>query len=193
MPIDAQRATACTMGRLICAQDSADCHVPMNPTRFSQVLLLSIGLPAGLAAAAAPATPPKTTLASAEGEVIALPEFSVAGGPDEGWAASSSLSGTRTNVAIQDLPRSVQVLTSEFLADIGADTMSDAAAFMTGVTSQGKQDAVFDNNTLTVRGMLPAASWTAVISVMASARSMAHALGWALAHARRRSSSGTGT
>ncbi len=125
----------------------------MNPTRFSQVLLLSFGLPAGLAAAAAPATPPKTTLASAEGEVIALPEFSVAGGPEEGWAASSSLSGTRTNVAIQDLPRSVQVLTSEFLADIGADTMSDAAAFMTGVTSQGKQDAVFDNNTLTVRGM----------------------------------------
>jgi outer membrane receptor for ferric coprogen and ferric-rhodotorulic acid len=31
--------------------------------------------------------------------------------------------------------------------------MSDAAAFMTGVTSQGKQDAVFDNNTFTVRGM----------------------------------------
>ncbi len=87
-------------------------------------------------------------------EVVALPEFSVgAAATDNSWAASSSMSGTRTNVPIQDLPRSIQVLTSEFLADIGADTMSDAAAFMTGVTSQGKQDAVFDNNTFTVRGM----------------------------------------
>jgi outer membrane receptor protein involved in Fe transport len=58
------------------------------------------------------------------------------------------MSGTRTNVPIQNLPRSIQVLTSEFLADNGADNMADAAAFMTGVTSQGKQDAVFDNNTL---------------------------------------------
>lgn len=86
-------------------------------------------------------------------EVIALPEFSVSEAKDNSWVAASSLSGTRTNVPIQNLPRSVQVLTSEFLADIGADTLSDAVAFMTGVTSQGKQDAVFDNNTFTVRGM----------------------------------------
>lgn len=92
-------------------------------------------------------TPPPTE------EVIALPEFSVSEAKDNSWVAASSLSGTRTNVPIQNLPRSVQVLTSEFLADIGADTLSDAVAFMTGVTSQGKQDAVFDNNTFTVRGM----------------------------------------
>ncbi|MBI5694077.1 MAG: TonB-dependent receptor plug domain-containing protein [Verrucomicrobia bacterium] len=86
-------------------------------------------------------------------EVIALPEFSVSASTDNSWAAASSMSGTRTNVPIQNLARSVQVLTSEFLADLRADTMSDAAAFLTGVTSQGKQDAVFDNNTFTVRGM----------------------------------------
>ena len=95
----------------------------------------------------------KPTAPVAADEVIALPEFSVAAAADDGWVAASSLSGTRTNVPIQNLPRSVQVLTSEFLADIGADTLSDAVAFMTGVTSQGKQDAVFDNNTFTVRGM----------------------------------------
>jgi len=96
----------------------------------------------------------QTPAPQTEGEVIALPEFSVGGSANENsWVAASSMSGTRTNVPIQNLPRSIQVLTSEFLADIGADTMSDAAAFMTGVTSQGKQDAVFDNNTFTVRGM----------------------------------------
>jgi iron complex outermembrane recepter protein len=86
------------------------------------------------------------------GEVIELPEFTVAS-DQQGWTAASSMSGTRTNVLIQNLPRSIQVLTSEFLADIGADTLSDAAAFMTGVVSQGKQDAVFDNNTFIIRGM----------------------------------------
>jgi len=96
--------------------------------------------------------PTRPTSPAAE-EVIALPEFSVVDAEDNSWTAASSLSGTRTNVPIQNLPRSVQVLTSEFLADIGADTLSDAVAFMTGVTSQGKQDAVFDNNTFTVRGM----------------------------------------
>ena len=96
----------------------------------------------------------QTTVTPPDSETIALPEFSVsASGSENSWVASSSMSGTRTNVPIQNLPRSIQVLTSEFLADIGADTMSDAAAFMTGVTSQGKQDAVFDNNTFTVRGM----------------------------------------
>lgn len=91
--------------------------------------------------------------AATDPEILELPQFTVVGDGDDGWTAASSMSGTRTNVPIKDLPRSVQVLTSEFLADIGADTMSDAAAFMTGVTSQGKQDAVFDNNTLTIRGM----------------------------------------
>jgi iron complex outermembrane receptor protein len=88
-----------------------------------------------------------------EEPAVELPQFTVVSDADGSWTASSSMSGTRTNVPIQNLPRSVQVLTSEFLADIGADTVSDAAAFMTGVTSQGKQDAVFDNNTFTLRGM----------------------------------------
>ncbi|MCX6948617.1 MAG: hypothetical protein NTX39_02990, partial [Opitutae bacterium] len=78
----------------------------------------------------APATAaPKTKDNSPE--VYELPQFTVVSEGDTGWTAANSMSGTRTNVPIKNLPRSVQVLTSEFLADIGADTMSDAAAFMT--------------------------------------------------------------
>jgi iron complex outermembrane receptor protein len=90
---------------------------------------------------------------SPDEDIIELPQFTVVSDTDEGWTAANSMSGTRTNVPIQNLPRSVQVLTSEFLADVGADTMSDAAAFLTGIVSQGGQNAVFDNNTFTVRGM----------------------------------------
>lgn len=117
---------------------------------FSCRLVLGLALTGACVAPAGAQTAPTQP----EGEVIALPEFSVGAAANENsWVAASSMSGTRTNVPIQNLPRSIQVLTSEFLADIGADNMGDAAAFMTGVTSQGKQDAVFDNNTFTVRGM----------------------------------------
>lgn len=120
------------------------------PVSFSRRLAPVFALAGAVVAAASAQTPP----AQSEGEVISLPEFSVGAAANENsWVAASSMSGTRTNVPIQNLPRSIQVLTSEFLADIGADNMGDAAAFMTGVTSQGKQDAVFDNNTFTVRGM----------------------------------------
>ena len=121
-----------------------------SPSRLRPLLALGSILFSSLASAQTPTPPPKPR---AEDNVVELAQFTVMADTDEGWAASSSMSGTRTNVPIQDLPRAVQVLTSEFLADIGADTMSDAAAYMTGVTSQGKQDAVFDNNTLTIRGM----------------------------------------
>ncbi|MDI1335744.1 MAG: TonB-dependent receptor plug domain-containing protein [Lacunisphaera sp.] len=121
-------------------------HVRACSVALASSLLLASPLASMAQSPAAPAP-------AATGEIYELPQFSVSADGSQGWSASSSMSGTRTNVPIQDIPRAVQVLTSEFLADIGADTMSDAAAFMTGVTSQGKQDAVFDNNTLTVRGM----------------------------------------
>ena len=84
-------------------------------------------------------------------EVITLPEFSVAG-TDEGWVATNTLSGTRTNMNLRDLPRSMQVMTSEFLNDIGALTLTDATDFMSGVTNVGNQDQTNDANTYQVRG-----------------------------------------
>jgi iron complex outermembrane receptor protein len=84
--------------------------------------------------------------------VISLSEFVVAGSAETGWTASNSLSGTRTNIELANLPRSVQVMTSEFLADIGALTLTDATDYMAGVATTGNQDAVFDNNTYSIRG-----------------------------------------
>jgi len=150
------RATVCTPARLKSPEPAAIwSNLPMNPSHSPsrwclRILTLAALITAsGSVAQVASPTPSQTTA----DQVIALPEFAVNEATDDSWSSASSMSGTRTNVPIQNLPRSVQVLTSEFLSDIGADNMSDAAAFMTGVTSQGKQDAVFDNNTFTVRGM----------------------------------------
>ena len=94
------------------------------------------------------ATPPPPAAAE---EAIVLPEFNVAG-TDEGWTATNALSGTRTNMNLSDLPRSMQVITSEFLKDIGALTLTDATDYMSGITNVGGQDQTNDANTYQVRG-----------------------------------------
>jgi len=84
-------------------------------------------------------------------ETIVLAEFNVAGTAD-GWLATNTLSGTRTNLDLRDLPRSMQIMTSEFLSDIGALTLTDATDYMSGITNVGGQDQTNDSNTYQVRG-----------------------------------------
>jgi len=96
-----------------------------------------------------PATPAAAP-AAAEDPIV-MPEFNVAG-TDDGWVATNALSGTRTNMNLRELPRSIQVVTSEFMNDIGALTLTDATDFMSGITNVGNQDQTSDNNTYQVRG-----------------------------------------
>ncbi len=98
-----------------------------------------------------PSASPLAPAPAAPEEIVALPEFTVAD-DNTGWVATNALSGTRTNVNLRDLPRSVQVITSEFLSDIGALTLTDATDYMSGVTNVGSQDQTNDNNTYQVRG-----------------------------------------
>jgi len=109
------------------------------------------GLALVCAAAAAGPARAQSPAPAAPNEAIVLPEFNVAG-TDEGWTATNTLTGTRTNMNLRDLPRSMQVVTSEFLGDIGALTLTDATDFMSGVTNVGNQDQTNDSNTYQVRG-----------------------------------------
>ncbi|MBI5690427.1 MAG: TonB-dependent receptor [Verrucomicrobia bacterium] len=118
--------------------------------------VVSLGLMAALAVA--PALQAQTSAvskpvasATASDEPIVMSEFNVAG-TDDGWVATNALSGTRTNMNLRELPRSIQVVTSEFMNDIGALTLTDATDFMSGITNVGNQDQTNDNNTYQVRG-----------------------------------------
>ena len=113
---------------------------------FGAALALNSALWAQTPPAAKPAAP-----AATEEEAIVLPEFNVTG-TDEGWTATNTLTGTRTNMNLRDLPRSIQVMTSEFMNDIGALTVTDATDYMSGVTNIGNQDQTNDNNTYQMRG-----------------------------------------
>lgn len=112
---------------------------------FGCRIALSMALVAGASALAQ--IPPKVS----DDEPIVMSEFNVAG-TNDGWVATNALSGTRTNMNLRELPRSIQVVTSEFLNDIGALTLTDATDFMSGITNVGNQDQTNDNNTYQVRG-----------------------------------------
>src|SRR5882757_7335823 len=51
-------------------------------------------------------------------ETFTLPEFSVSTTADKGYRAGNSVSATRVNTPIKDLPFAVSAFTAQFIADI---------------------------------------------------------------------------
>lgn len=89
--------------------------------------------------AAAPVSSPAQTAARKEPvqdveEVLELSPFQVSSSPDDGYRATNALSGTRFSTDLMTLPKAVDVITSEFLADIGALDLGDAVAYSTAIT-----------------------------------------------------------
>lgn len=80
-------------------------------------------------------TAPKAAPPPAAGDdVIKLSEFNVKADDNRGYAASETLTGSRVATKIIDLPYSVNVLTSEFLADFGILELSDNLIQIGGFT-----------------------------------------------------------
>ena len=71
-------------------------------------------------------------------EPIRLSPFQVVESGDVGYRATNTTSGTSLNTPIKDLPMTIQVVTGEFISDIGATDFSEALAYSSGVftTSQ---------------------------------------------------------
>lgn len=65
---------------------------------------------------------------------------------DSGYRASNTISGTSLNTPIKELPMAIQVVTQEFMRDIGATDFVEAAAYSSGVFSD-TQEAAGGSNT----------------------------------------------
>jgi iron complex outermembrane receptor protein len=68
------------------------------------------------------AAPPKD-------EVLTLSPFEVTGSDEKGYAATSSLVGSRVKTELKDIASQIDVMTPEFLQDIGATSIADAVAY----------------------------------------------------------------
>ena len=88
---------------------------------------------AGLLAAAPLLRSAEPTPVPSPSEVVTLSPFTVADTDDKSWQATTTLIGSRTNQELLKVPVNVDVITSEFMRDLGAFSLDDAARFVAGV------------------------------------------------------------
>ena len=93
-------------------------------------------------------------------EILELNPFVVNTSQDVGYQASATLSGSRTSTALKDLANPVDVITKEFMDDLGIKDIQDLTLFATGVSpnavgdanSGGEEREIWNQNYMMIRG-----------------------------------------
>ncbi|MCC5805958.1 MAG: TonB-dependent receptor [Opitutales bacterium] len=67
-------------------------------------------------------------------EIFVLSPFEVTA--QEGWVATNSIAATKFEADLREIPLTINVVTSDFIRDIGATTLSDAMRYTTGIITQ---------------------------------------------------------
>lgn len=80
---------------------------------------------------------PEGTLALPETAINATSNYESAWGPVEGYTATRTAAGTKTDTAIAELPRSVSVITRQQMEDRPVLSLNDALRYTAGVQSSG--------------------------------------------------------
>lgn len=113
----------------------------MNLTPLTKNLHRLIPFGLMLAVAAAPQLLGQTTAnsgASLDAEdVIELSPFSVTAEDDNGYAATSTLAGTRLKTDLKDLAGAIQVVTEQFMEDTGVTSSEDLFLYTTNTEASG--------------------------------------------------------
>jgi len=102
----------------------------MTTHHHTSSLLFCVPLALHLAAAALPAQAGPTS-ATTNAPIVELSPFTAVSENDTGYRAQNTLSGSRLNSSLKDTPGVLDVLTKDFLDDIGATTLREALAYST--------------------------------------------------------------
>lgn len=92
-----------------------------------------------------------TTPSASNDEVVTLSTFTVSTDKDVGYRAANSVSATRIDTPIKDLPFTVSAFTEQFINDTAALDLQDVLRYAPGVTS-GDKSFVAGNNRFSIRG-----------------------------------------
>ncbi|HVU23774.1 MAG TPA: TonB-dependent receptor plug domain-containing protein [Opitutus sp.] len=119
---------------------------PITPVRPDRLLtpLLALGLLAIPLNTFAQASASSSDDRNADDEAVVLSPFTVTTAKDNGYAATNSISGSRVDTAIKDLPVPMQVITSDFIKDTGATDLRRSLAYVSGIELQSQND--LENN-----------------------------------------------
>lgn len=78
---------------------------------------------------------PDGTLALPETAINASSHYETAWGPVDGYVATRTASGTKTDTALVEVPRSISVATRQQMDDRGVNSLDDAVRYMPGIVS----------------------------------------------------------
>jgi len=108
----------------------------VHPLRWLLTAGASLLAPAGFAQ--------QTTQTASGEEVVQLSPFAVNASTDRGYIATRASGATKTNTPMIEVPHSIQVLNSEFIADTASRNVFDAARYVSNVVggSQRGDDAM---------------------------------------------------
>jgi len=114
---------------------------PQRRRLLLAVAALGLAAPASLLAQA---TAPGATATAAKSddsdESIILSPFTVTTSKDSGYKATNSISGSRIDTAIKDIPMPIEVITDQFIRDSGATDLRQALRYSAGVLLQTQND-----------------------------------------------------
>ena len=102
--------------------------------------LLVAALAAAFPALRAQTAPAPSRAAAPAAETVELSPFVIAASAETGYAATSSLAGSRLKTDLKDIASQIDVLTPEFLQDIAATNLAEAVAFSTNVGAAPQQN-----------------------------------------------------
>jgi iron complex outermembrane receptor protein len=91
-----------------------------------------------LSAQVAPAAAGEST--ATQEETVVLSPFVVTTSKDKGYRATNTTSGTRLDTAIKDLPMPIEVITEQFIRDIGANDLRETLRYSAGIQLQTQND-----------------------------------------------------
>ncbi len=87
------------------------------------------------------ATKPAAPVAAAkEDEIVVLSPFTVTTDKDTGYRATNSVTGSRLNTAIKEIPMPIEVITEKFLRDTGSNDLRGGLRYSAGVLLQSQND-----------------------------------------------------
>jgi len=124
----------------------------ITPLCFRRALTVVVGGLVCSLSGWAQQSPRATPVAETE-PVLELTPFEVNASADDGYRVTNALSGTRFNTNLLDLPKAVDVVSSEFMKDIGAIDLASAMQYTAGVNQDGPPGADdITGGRFTVRG-----------------------------------------
>ena len=88
------------------------------------------------------AAPDQAAVSSLESkdEIVVLSPFVITTDKDRGYRATNSISGSRLNTAIKDIPMPIEVITEEFLKDTGSKDLRQSLRYSAGIQLQSQND-----------------------------------------------------